>query len=491
VIPAAYRRQAREEIREPSDIRALVGSQVIIRGHGGPAGMSATVAATTAHIGAVEDGWEVTIPMPTTPALLRLEDGDTTHPAGGAAPAPRQRLLTLVPITDAPPTVELLEPVRDSVMRRGSGRLVFRARATDDIGLDDGYFEVIITAGDEDEGGVHGRTVAIARRSFGDVRFGALDGSVDLDSLGLVPGSVLSIRAVARDGNTVSGPGLGASETRTFRIARADEFDSVAVESAAPSRADSSALSERVVIMATTRLIARMTHPPPITGDSLRRASQRVADQQEAVRGAVTAVMTANDEMELPIADVLTAPERALLDSASYAMGEASAALTASALQRALPSERKALAMLDSARALARRLYLRSRPPRLLVDVGRVRLSGPDRPDPAPRTPGASADTLTARWLARIVEVNRNLSSPDDTPSARSTNARRAAAVDSLVVLRVEALASNARLAVALSGAIDAIRAGGDPALALGHVRALLALPSTAASGLRADEWGP
>ena len=37
---------------------------------------------------------------------------------------------------------------------------------------------------------------------------------------------------VARDANNVTGPGIGVSETRSLRIARADEYDSVAVEAA-------------------------------------------------------------------------------------------------------------------------------------------------------------------------------------------------------------------------------------------------------------------
>jgi hypothetical protein len=373
-------------------------------------------------------------------------------------------------------------------MRRGSGALALHAEATDDIGLDVGYFEIMVTAGDEDEGGVHGRTMTLARRSLANARAARLEGSIQLDSLTLAPGSVLSIRAVARDGNTVSGPGVGLSETRTFRIARPDEFDSVAVESAAPSVADSSALSERVIIIGTTDLMARMTRRPPIARDSLAAASRRLAEEQAVVRSALAAVMTANDEMELPIADVLTAPERALLDSASYAMDEASGALAARALARALPSERRALVMVDSARSLARRLYLRGRPPRLLVDVARVRLSGTDHPDPSSRIPGVARDTLAIRLLARLTAMDQLLAGSDEMPTARSQDSRWAAALDSLVVLRVETLAARPQVATALGRAIDAIRADRDPRAALNDVRARITGPPTAATGLREGE---
>ena len=271
-------------------------------------------------------------------------------------------------------------------------------------------------------------------------------------ALQLSPGSVLlSIRAIARDdGNTISGPGTGTSDTRTFRVAQRDEYDSVAIESAAPNVADSSSLSERVVIIGTTELIARMARRPPITHDSMTAASQRLADQQDAVRNAITAVMSADDENELPMADVLSAPERALLDSASYAMGEASARLAARTPRSALPAERRALAMVDSARSLARRVYLRSRPPRLLVDVAHVRLSGTEHPDPAARSPGRP-DTADALWLARVGHVARVLAGPGQRGTEAYAEARRAA-IDSLVVLRVAVLGSHPMLAAALTG---------------------------------------
>ena len=56
--------------------------------------------------------------------------------------------------------------------------------------------------------------------------------TLGLDQLGLKPGDMVHLRAVARDGNDVSGPGLDASETRVLRVARAGEYDSVAVEGA-------------------------------------------------------------------------------------------------------------------------------------------------------------------------------------------------------------------------------------------------------------------
>ncbi len=476
VTPPAYSHLMRREVADPSEIGALVGSQLIVHGRGATEGMSASIGGAARRVVPIQDRWEVVVTMPAAPTLLRL-----TEEESGAAPvrsAPRHRLVTLIPTADEPPAVELLTPVRDSVMPRATGTLALRARATDDIGLEAGHFEIVVTAGNEDEGGVHARTLTVGSRSLDNARASQWQGSVRLDSLQLIPGAVLSIRAIARDGNTITGPGIGTSDTRTFRIARRDEYDSVAIESAAPSIADSSALSERVVIIGTNDLIARMTGHPPIARDSVAQASRRLADQQEAIRHAITSVISADDENELPIADVLSAPERALLDSAAYAMEEASARLAARTPQAALPAERRALTMVDSALSLARRVYLRSRPPRLLVDVAHVRLSGTDHLDPAPRSLGRP-DTADAHWLDRLGAVGRLLVSASAGGGGRSTDVRQAA-VDSLVVLRVTVLTSRPALAAALTQAIGTIHLGGDPTPALGRARALMADPVTA-----------
>jgi hypothetical protein len=482
VIPPRYSHLARREIAEPSEINALVGSQLIVRGAGAIDGLVAIVGTAAERVAATQDGWAVLVTMPAAPTLLRLVAKDSSS-AGQSLPTPSQRLITLIPTADAPPVVELLEPARDSVMRRASGMLRLRARATDDIGLEAGHFEIVVTTGDEDEGGVNAQVLTTGSHVFGDAREGELETNVQLDSLQLSLGAVLSIRAVARDGNTITGPGVGTSDTRTFRVARADEYDSVAVESAAPSVADSSALSERVVIIGTTGLIAQMQRRPPLSRDSVAAASRRLAEQQDAVQNAITSVMSADDENELPVADVLSAPERALLDSAAYAMGEASAHLSTRAPQAALPAERRALTMVDSARSLARRVYLRSRPPRLLVDVGHVRLSGTDHPDPGPRTPGRP-DTTAVHWLARLGRVGRILASTRPPGSQPQLNEARQAALDSLVVLRVEVLETQPALAAALTRTIEAIRVGRDATPALDQARTLLADPVTSATGL-------
>ena len=68
---------------------------------------------------------------------------------------------------------------------------------------------------------------------------------------------VLQLRAVARDANDVSGPGLGSSETRAIRVARAGEYDSVSVDPAPPGEPEGQVLSQRMLINLTEALERR------------------------------------------------------------------------------------------------------------------------------------------------------------------------------------------------------------------------------------------
>ncbi|HWZ57675.1 MAG TPA: hypothetical protein VNW46_01770, partial [Gemmatimonadaceae bacterium] len=268
---------------------------------------------------------------------------------------------------DAPPTVVLTAPARDATIREpATGTLTLVAEGADDIGLREGYFEFLITSGEEDVGGVHAREAHTGRVAFADTKTGTLRAVVRLDTLGLKGGDLLSVRAVVRDGNTLSGPGVGTSETRTIRVATQQEYDSLALDAQPPQDVDT-----------------------------------------------VDKVETGN------------------------------------------------------------RLYLRGPPPGIVVDVDRVRMKGTSTPDAGPRTPAPPSDTLRARIAARFAVAVARM------------------AVDSLIVLRVDALTvGNAPLAAALNDAVTALGRGADarPALARAQ-RAIIGTP--AASGTLSAWSGP
>jgi hypothetical protein len=366
VTPPAYAHRPPEQLRDPERIRALVGSTIAIDGPG-ERGVRAQLGAAVLGSLRTASGWRVTALMPASAALVVLSDTSGLP----RATTPGRRTLLLEPLSDAPPTVVLAMPARDTIQAHPRGVLELLARAADDIGLADARFEVIVSAGREDAGGVHDRVLTIGRQQFASSRSGEIRDTVPWSTVGATPGSVISVRAIAEDGNTVSGPGIGVSETRTIRVA---------------SPEDSGAIVEGAV-------------PPS-------------------------------------------------LDSGS----------------------------LDSTRVRGPRLYLRGAPPRIAIDVNKVRLTGSVHPDPGPWSPAEIGDSLRTRWTGRLVIL------PD---LARPRAGTTAPLLDSLLAWRVETPSSSS-LVAPLDSAIDLVRAKQDPRRALSWLAAIVTGGWRSAEGLGA-----
>jgi hypothetical protein len=316
---------------------------------------------------------------------------------------------------------------------------------------------------------------------------------------------MVHLRAVAHDGNNVSGPGVGASETRVLRVARAGEYDSIAVEGAPPSEGDKSVISQRMLIMLTEALEKRR---PTLAHERLLSESGQIARDQTRLRKRVADIIFQrlgnnptgeegrNPDETLPsdsMAPVRDSARRdsaraALLRAASAATGtgdeildfegdetpvvainrplleaynamwEAGRALEQGETGRALPPMRRALAAIQRARQ-AERIYLRGKPPAVVVDLGRVRLTGKEHGATStrlPRAPTAPAAARRAERLAAAMEL-----------ATRSP----AAAIDSIVLLRVESLEAAPQLAAALADALAAMRNGRDATALLERAR--------------------
>ena len=80
-------------------------------------------------------GWSVIVPVPAKPTAVRLLGPE------------RERLLVLDPLADSVPTARLDVPARDSVLRVARGEVLLSAEFRDDIGLGEGAFEFIVSAG--------------------------------------------------------------------------------------------------------------------------------------------------------------------------------------------------------------------------------------------------------------------------------------------------------------------------------------------------------
>jgi hypothetical protein len=463
VTPPAYSGQKVSRVTNPSTIAALVGSELQFDG--------AVDARAT---------------MPTRPTVLRLGRGDG------------ERLVALEPRQDSVPRVVLASPARDTVLARASGVIRLSASARDDIGLTSGWFEMIVSSGDGEA--FKFRSGVIARTAADNARELALNADVRLDTLDLKPGDIVHLRAVARDGNPAADADGGSSETRTLRIYRRGEDDSVAVEAAPPPEVGKSELSQRMLIIMTEALVSKMRSLPRVPS---KAEATSIAREQARLRKRVGQIIFTRltgeedaDDAEGALADTLS-PMEALLRAADSATGadagaslepeegdapivavnrplleafnamwEAERKLGVVEPRAALPHMRAALAAIQRARA-AERLYLRGRPPKIVLDIAKIRLSGKrDGINPADRSPRASALSASLARQARFHAALEMLGS--DSVAVRS------AAVDTLTLLRIDALGDAPSLSVALSSAIDDLRSGRDATASLRAARRAL-----------------
>jgi hypothetical protein len=467
VTPPAYTRRRTETLQNPPVVRALVGSGIRLAVSGAD---SFDVSAGDAVIprGNV---WRVA----GQPTALYVRAGE------------HSRVVAIDPVIDSAPAVVIREPVRDTVLTTPQGTFTLGADIRDDIGLRRAGFEYIVSSGS-------GETFTFASGIIGDRRFdgsatGAIDGRLSIAALNLKPGDFVHIRAVAYDMRDDTSAARGASETRTIRVARAGEFDSVAVDAAAPPEADKAVLSQRMLINLTEALVRRRSRlsresfrdESSVLGRDQSRLRKQVGDlvfarlgddpsgehfhgdghehegqelrpaltPEELLKAAENATTAAAGKVldfegdETPVVAI----NRPLLEAYNF-MWDASRELNQAAPERALPSMYKALEAIQRARA-AERLYLRSRPSRAVVDIDRVRLQGKEKGTPDAREPRSPATGVARAALARFARVVA-LSATDP-----------AAAADSLLLLRIDLLGSiPAAAAEAAAQAADALRSG-------------------------------
>ena len=496
VVPPAYSGLPRQALRDPETVRALVGSHLTL---------DVTDSATTLRLG---NGVAPSTPSAggrrsEMPVLRRTQAVTIVSPHGS-------RVIVVDVRPDSSPGVTMTRPVRDSILPVATGTIALGATLHDDFGLAGASFEYIVSSGDGESFTFH--TGTVGTRPFGGARDSELAAVVSLDALQLKPGDIVHLRAVARDGNDVTGPGIGRSETRTLRIARSGEYDSVAVEGAAPPEDDKSLLSQRMLINIAEALRKRRKALPrerfvseaaTIARDQGRLRRQvgdiifsRLGDnpgggeargdvdegrpltKEDLLKAAEAATVVgggvldfANDETPV------TAVNRPLLE-AYNAMWDAGRELGVAEPERALPHMYLALAAIQRARS-AERLYLRGKAPRLVVDVARVRLQGKDRGASSVRTARSATDTARLSDLRRFASAVKRLTTVP------------VAAVDSLLVLRVSLLERNAGAARALDAAIGALRAGGDATESLIRSRRALEWDRvTTDSVSRWNRWG-
>jgi hypothetical protein len=467
ITPPAYAGGRTTTLDDPSSVAALSGSSVAIRGKGPATSLTASGSTRISEAGG---RWTISLLMPAKPAALTLRDRAF------------ERIIVLDPRADAPPKIALASSLRDTTLR--TPRLVVHLNAivSDDIGLDAGHFEYLITTGSGEI--FKARTITTPVVQFNGSRSASMSATLDIASLKLGEGDLVSMRAIAQDGNTLSGPGVATSDTRTIRIARADEYDSLAIDAAAPQPIDSSATSQRMLILMTEQLVREQ--PKLVRAELVKRATE-IGDLEERIRRRVHEILTENpeeivaeqpgdsaatiEEMEAP--EEITGAKNPDLVAAYNALWQAVRSLRIAEPAPALPPMRVALAALDRAR-LANRLYLRGAPPKIIVDLKRVRLTGKEKGSNSTRSPRSFADSTRVRLSARF---NAALDLIEKQP---------ARAITELALMRVEALPSLPDFAAALGQVTDAIRAGRDATMPLLRARRALDGPPVVTPGLPA-----
>jgi len=272
ITPPAYSREESRSVDDPFRIGGLVGSVVTIRGPWSElAKISAILGGTALPVATSSSRWTVDFKMPARALVLRLADGAN------------RRIVTIEPLLDRAPTVTLSRPQRDSVLRVAAGTLQLAADVSDDIGISSAMFELIVSSGEGESFTFRSRTIASVKPEPGR-RTLTLRDSLVLGTLGLAPGDIIHLRAVARDANDVSGPAQGSSETRTLRIARPSEYDSVAVEGAPPNDPEEGVLSQRMLIMLVEALEKRR---PRLERRAVLSESQAIGRDQKKLRKRV------------------------------------------------------------------------------------------------------------------------------------------------------------------------------------------------------------
>jgi len=496
IVPPAYSGRQPTTIDEPSDVRALVGSTITLRGRGSAGGVVARRGVDSIVATSEGDRWSISLRVDARPVALRLVDRGF------------QRIIAIEPVTDAAPAVTLVTPAHDSVLRAPTGRIALSADMHDDFGIASAAFEYIVSSGEGESFTFRSGTLGATRPNGRRASIGA---SLPLESLGLRPGDVVHLRAVAHDANDVSGPGVGTSETRALRIARRDEYDSVAVEAAAPSDEEKSVISERMLIMLAEALEKVR---PTLGHDSLVTESRSIATDQKRLRRTVGEIVFTrlggessgeeHTDEESParaktMQDMLARADSATnrstdpidfsggespvvavnkpLLEAYNAMWDASTELEIAEPGRALPHMRRALAAIQRARA-AERLYLRGRPPQVVVDVGKARLQGKDKGVSSVRQATNASDSPGRRRIERFANVV-DLAARDAP-----------AAIDSLLVLRIDALTDAPAFAAALSDAVNAMRGGKSAAATEALARARRSLAGAPITRDSLARWG-
>ncbi len=459
ITPPAYTARPTEVLTDPVQVTAIAGSRVRVESES-----------------RVLREW------------VAVESAGLELRVGNDRPA---RFLSVIVVPDAPPSVGINEPGRDTALATGTGTLTIGLDGRDDLGLAALALRFTkVSGGGENVAFTEGAIpIAIERVSAREWRGRA---RWPLDGLALAEGDVVVYRAVARDANPAGTP--VQSDAFLVEIGRSSEI--VSAGFALPTDERKYAISQQMVIYKTEQLIARLRPPSPQRGSGATGSgrpegwleqSRLIGMEQRMVRAEV--VFLSGGDVQDEVEEAAHSHElaegrlenrgRAEMVRAINFMSRAEAQLNDGRAEEALVFERQALASLE--RALdRRRFFLRTLPDRSRIDTTR-RLTA-DRRDAGSWVRDRAAAAMPSA-IERQREVMRELvSAAAGTPAMDASLAARVAAIDpASPELR------KAAVGIATARSLDERKVAIQTAMQAVTAHALKTLPAAAVVTLPAD----
>jgi hypothetical protein len=382
LTPPAYTGRAADTAVDPAGLQVIAGTHLDVIVHASAESVRLTTLEGERDLDRLADGTFAGELVAEADGFLSFE------PRSGARPGPR-RLIGLVVAPDAPPRVRITEPGRDLFLPQAEGGVPLIASATDDFGLDALRFTYTIVSGSgETFEFTEGELPAELTR--GDQLSWSARAELSPAALGLSLGDLVVYRAVARDRR----PGAEDVVSDAFVLEIVGENAAIAGGFALESDEEREALSQRMVIIKTERLLAQQGS---MSAEAYDVEARRIAAEQRLVRAEFVFMMGGEIQDEVEEAEHehevaagrLELRGRVEMTRAVQLMSQAATMLTEADLEAALPLENAALEALQS--ALARSRYiLRTISERESIDLAR-RLSG----DPgAPRGARAANEVV-------------------------------------------------------------------------------------------------
>lgn len=276
IVPPGYTGLAASRLEDPVEVVAPAGSRVEVALLPGREDVRAGLSINGAEQAPMQPAAEGALIAAFTPKEAGSVAVYPASEAGDRDPI----LLPLRVVDDRPPEVRIVQPKADILVDPAvrPKTLVVEFEASDDYGLGAIRLEYIRSVGEGD-------AAEFTRGELGVTIVGRREGAsvgrctIDLDKLGLTPGSALVYHVAAQDRNSISGPSTGLSESLVFEIAAPKPPESITIDDLRPEDMQRFLMSQRMILENTLKLEAQRAKLP--REQLLARSTEIAGDQRE------------------------------------------------------------------------------------------------------------------------------------------------------------------------------------------------------------------